>query len=176
MMSVTYQFTRDEILSLRQNWSHYCSPSLSKLYYYGLLPTVFLLVASTASFGVGIAVLLLVYGGGSIISHYQQRQIYDIVYSEANIAHLLKHITVDIDSEGVVFRHPDYDLSYRWHGISDLSRERGYIQFHTSPIECSHIPVRAFRSEDEAASFYELARFHHLAARETLPISAEVAD
>lgn len=164
-MTVTFQHTQDELLNFIQTPDRLSVPTWpSTLYFYGLLPIIFLIVAVGASFGLAIVVLLLVYVGGALTTHYQERLNLSAMLSESYLSRFSERITITIEAPGLRIQHRLYDAVFRWQAFSEIKRVGHYIMFQESPTERFHVPTRAFATDDEAMIFLDQARqFAHAA-------------
>ena len=169
-MTVTFQHTRDELLKLIEKPDRRSSPTWpSTLYYYGVLPATFLVVALGASFGLAVIVLLLVYAGGAFTTYQQERLSRSGMLTETYLQLLLEPISISIDATGLRIQHSLYDCVYQWRAFSEMNRVGGYIRFQVSTTERFHIPTRAFASDADAVAFLDQAQQFASAATQKPP-------
>lgn len=158
-MTVDYKLEREDLLAFMDERRRFGARSLSRIYYYGILPVLGVgLAIASGSFPTAIVFTVLFIASGLFIQNYAERQYRRKVYSEENISLNTRLWHTTLTEEGIRNSTDAVESLYRWPFIHDVFRGSRYIYIVLSPIYQLHIPVRAFADEEHLQKFVSTAR------------------
>jgi hypothetical protein len=168
-MSVQYRFTLDELVKLAPDWSRLAVSWPAKLYWWGLLPLIFLMVSAGASMKLAVVIILLLTVCGPMIDLYQSKLTNEAIYTDENFKLSTMPTTATINHAGFHLRCEAWEISYQWRYIRQTIQTAEYIRVCLDQLQFHTIPVRAFASAEEASRFCDIARKFSTAARTQQP-------
>jgi hypothetical protein len=168
-MSIQYRFALDELVKLAPDWSRFAVGWPSKLYWWGLLPLIFLMVSAGASMKLAVVIMLLLTLCGPLIGLYQSKLTNEAIYTEDHCQLSLMPTTATIDQTGFHLRCEAWEITYQWRYIRHTIRTDKYIHVCLDQIQFHTIPVRAFASAEEVSRFCDTVRKFSTEARTQQP-------
>jgi hypothetical protein len=94
------------------------------------------------------------------INQWQSKLWYRAYYSSDHVSVPTLPMVATLTADGARFESDAGHIFYRWQYIRDAARVGGYVRFTITPIECQHIPVRAFRDDAHLKEFLTSALFY----------------
>jgi hypothetical protein len=158
-MTVHYQLDSADFIAFSRENRRFAPESLSRLYYYGVLPALGVgLAVAVQSFTIGICFTVLFMASGWFVQNRFQRAYRRNVYSNDNLSFNTRRWTCTLADEGVRFSSDAAEVLYRWSHIRQVFRGANYIYFELTPLQRSHVPLRAFRDEQHIQEFVNKAQ------------------
>jgi hypothetical protein len=149
-VTVDYQLETADFFAFAEERRKFTPDSLSRLYYFGILPALGVgLAVAAQSFAVAAVFTFLFIASGWFIRARMQPS----VYSEENLKYGTGRWRATLAVEGVRFSSDGADVLYRWSFVKRVFRTARYVQFELTPIHQVHIPIRAFRDEEQIQEF-----------------------
>ena len=109
---------------------------------------------------------------------YEKRQtrrlILDFLKEEKPDRGLLGAHKISLNEAGLVEITAVNESRHSWVGVDRVEHDQKYIYIYTAPHAALIIPKRAFRTSQEAESFYQLARVSKLSATAASPAQMTV--
>ena len=158
-MTVDYEVERQDFFAFAKERQRFAPNSLSRLYYFAVLPALGVGLAIAAqSFVVAAVFTVLFMASGWFISARIQQSYIRTLYSDENLLFYTRRWTATLADDGFHISSEAMEVHYRWPSIKRVFREKNYIHFELTPIQHLHIPIRAFRDEDQMQKFIEKAQ------------------
>ena len=160
-MTLDYQLEPSDLVAFSEEYRRFIPDFPSRLYYYGVLPALFVALALvTQSLAVAAVFALLYLSSGWLIRHWVQQRYRRAAYSDDNISIQTLPRRVALSDDGVTFTTDVGVLLYRWPFIRQVFCGSRYVIFELTPTERMHIPIRAFRDKDHVQQFISAAISH----------------
>ena len=158
-MTVEFQIERQDFLDLLKGQRRFRSDSLSRLYYYGILPVLGVgLAIMVQSFAIAAVFTALFVGSGWFIQARIQSSYDRNVYSEENLFFSIRRWSATLADDGLRVSSDAADVLYRWPLIKRVFREKRCVIFEITPIKQFFIPIRAFKNEEHILAFMDKAQ------------------
>jgi len=135
--------------------------SLSRVYYFGVLPALgFGLAIATESFLAATVFTLLFMVSAWLVQDRVRRMYLRSAYSNENLSFSVRRWTATLTDEGVRVSSDAAEILYRWSFIRQVFRGSRYVHVELTPLQKLHIPVPAFRDEQHIQQFIKTAQSH----------------
>jgi hypothetical protein len=158
-MTIDYQLETADFLAFSEERRRFAPDSLSRLYYFGILLGLGVgLAVAVQSFTVGAVFTVLFIASGWFIQARIQRSYSRRVYSDENLLFNTRRWSATLTDEGIRISSDAADVLYRWSFIKRVFRGSRYVHFELTPIQQVHIPIRAFRDEEQIQKFISTAQ------------------
>jgi hypothetical protein len=155
---VNYQLTASDLTAFSRDYERFTPAWLSRLYWSGVLPVLFVVLALASSIGIAVVFSALFVLTNLGISQWQSRLSYRAIFCSDNVAVQTLPMVATLSEEGARFESAAGHILYRWQFIRDVSRVGDYIRFTITPLDRQHIPVAAFRDAAHLKDFLALAK------------------
>ena len=153
-MTVDYQLEPADLIAFSEEHRRFAPDSLSRLYYFGILPILGVgLAVAVESFTIAAGFTILFIASGWFVQERFRRLYRRNVYSNENFPFNTRRWTCVLDSEGVRFSSDAAEVLYRWAYMRQVFRGTRYLYFELTPLQRIHIPLRAFRDEQHIQDF-----------------------
>ena len=160
-MTVDYQLESTDYLAFAEERRRFAPDSLSRLYYFGVLPILVVgLAFVTKSLIIGAVFTVLFIGSGWFFQDRIQRVYRRNAYSEENLSFSMRRWTATLTDEGIRISSDAAEVLYRWPFVRQVFRSSRYVCFELTPLQKVHIPIRAFRDEEHIQKFISTAQSH----------------
>jgi hypothetical protein len=161
MMTLDYQLGPADLLAFSEEHRRFMPDFPSHLYYYGVLPALFVALAVvTQSLAIATVFAVLYLSSAWLVRLWAHKRYYHAAYSPDNISIQTLPRRVTLSGDGVNFSSDVGVLLYRWPFIRRVLRGTSYIIFELTPLERLHIPIRAFRDDNHIQEFLKEAKLH----------------
>jgi hypothetical protein len=158
-MTVEYELKQADFLFLSKQRRRFGSQFLPRLYYYGILPALAVALGlATDSFVIGTGFTVLFVASGWGFQHLFEKNYYRSAYSEENLSFAARRWKATLAEDGMHISSDAAEIMYRWPYVRNVYRDAGYVCFVLSPIQRTHIPVRAFADEEHLQEFISKAQ------------------
>lgn len=158
-MTVDYQLEPADFIAFSEEHRRFAPESLSRLYYFGILPILGVgLAVAVQSFTVAASFTILFIASGWFVQERVRRAYRRNIYSNENLSFSTRRWTCALNSEGVRFSSDAAEVLYRWASIQQVFRGSRYVCFELTPLERIHVPLRAFRDEQHIQEFLSKAQ------------------
>lgn len=158
-MTVDYQLEPAELAALSEENRRFEPQSLSRLYYFGILPVLGVgLAVAVQSFTIAAGFTILFIATGWFIQGRFRQAYRRNVYSNENLSFSARRWTCTLDADGVRFSSDAAEVLYRWGYIRQVFRGTRYVYFELTPLQRAHVPLRAFRDEQHIQEFLSKAQ------------------
>ena len=145
-------------MAFSHDYERFTPAWLSRLYWSGVLPVLFVTLAIATSIGIA-AVFSALFALTSLgISQWQSRLSYRAIFSPDHVSVQTLPMMATLSEEGARFESAAGHIVYRWQFIRDVSRVGNYVRFTITPLDRQHIPVAAFRDDAHLKDFLALAK------------------
>jgi hypothetical protein len=104
--------------------------------------------------------LPLFMGSGWLIGRWSEQIYWRNAYSDENVLVQTMLRRVTLTEEGPKFFCDASEQLYRWAFVKDVVRSKDYVRFVITPLETMHVPVRAFKDDQQAEEFVSAAKAH----------------
>jgi hypothetical protein len=158
-MTVDYQLESEDFLAFAEERRRFAPDSLSRLYYFGVLPALGVgLAAVTQSLIIAAVFMVLFIGSGWFLQDRIQRAYRRSAYSEENLSFSMRRWSATLTDEGIRISSDAAEVLYRWSFVRRVFRGSRYVHFELTPLQKVHIPIRAFRDEEHIQKFITTAK------------------
>lgn len=160
-MTVEYQLEPGDFLVIAGERRRFAPDSLSRLYYFGILPALGVgLALATQSLATAAIFTLLFIASGWFVQGRIQRAYRRTVYSEQNLSFSMRRWSATLADEGIRISSDAAEVLYRWSFIRQVFRGSRFVHIELTPLQKVHIPIRAFRDEEQIQKFISEAQSH----------------
>jgi len=159
-MTVDYQLESGDFIAISEERQRRFTPdSLSRLYYFGVLPAlgVGLAIATESIVIAGVFTILFI-ASGWLIQGRIQRLHRRNVYSDENLSFISRRWSATLTDQGIRITSDAAEVLYRWPFIRRVFRGSRFVRFELTPLQRVHIPIRAFRDEQHIREFMSTAQ------------------
>lgn len=158
-MTVDYQLEPADFLAFTEEQRRFAPASLSRFYYFGVLPALGVgLALTTQSFTTAAVFTILFIASGWIVQERIQRVYRRTAYSPENLSFSMRQWTATLTDEGIRISSEAADALYRWPFIQRVFRGSHYVHFELTPLHKIRIPIRAFRDDKHMQEFISTAQ------------------
>jgi hypothetical protein len=158
-MTVDYQLESVDFMAFAEEQRRFAPDSLSRLYYFGVLPALGVgLAIATQSVTVAAVFTILFISSGWLVQSRVQRLYRRNVYSDENLSFNTRRWSATLVDEGIRITSDAAEVLYRWSYIRQVFRGSRYVHFELTPLLRVHIPIRAFRNEEHIQEFITTAQ------------------
>jgi len=158
LMTVSYQLTAADLMAFSRAHRRLSPTWISRLYWFGILPVLFVALALASSVGIASIFTVAFALTGLWVNQWQSKLWYRAYYSPDHVSVPTLPMVATLTAEGARFESEAGHILYRWQYIRDVARVSGYVRFTITPIECQHIPMRAFRDDAHLKEFLTSAQ------------------
>jgi hypothetical protein len=156
-VTVNYQLTAADLMAFSRDYGRFRPAWLSRLYWSGILPVLFVALALATSIGIA-AVFSVLFALASLgVNQWESSILYRTAFSPDHVSVQTLPMVATLSDEGARFENDAGHIFYRWQFIREVSRVGRYVRFTITPIELQHIPVAAFRDDAHLKEFLSLA-------------------
>ena len=158
-MTLDYQLQPSDLVAFSEEQRRFIPDFPSRLYYFGVLPALFVALAVvTQSLAVAAAFAILYLSSGWLVRHWIERRYRCAAFSDDSVSIQTLPRRVTLSDDGVTFSSDAGVLLYRWRFIREVVRGSRYVYFVLTPLERMHIPIRAFRDVEHIQQFVSTAQ------------------
>jgi hypothetical protein len=158
-MTLDYQLQPSDLVAFSQEQRRFIPQLPSQVYYYVVLPALFVTLGVVMdSLAVAAVFAVLYLSSGWFVRYWIERQYLRAAFSSESLAIQTLPRRVTLSEDGVSFSSDAGVLLYRWPFIREVVRGSRYVYFVLTPIERLHIPIRAFRDDHHIEQFISTAR------------------
>ena len=144
-------------MAFSRDYERFTPAWLSRLYWSGVLPVLFVALALATSIGIAMAFSVLFALTSLGISQWQSRLSYRAIFCSDHVSVQTLPMVATLSEQGVRFESAAGHIFYRWQFIRDVSRVGDYVRFTITPLDRQHIPAAAFRDDAHLKDFLALA-------------------
>lgn len=159
-MTIDYQLERADFLAFAKERRQFSADSLSRLYYFVILPVLGAgLAIATQSFTTAAVFMALFVSSGWFVQNRIRRAHTRNTYSDENLSFYTRtKWTATLTDEGLRISSEGVDALYRWAFIQKVFKSSRYVCFQIAPIQTMHIPIRSFRDDKHLQGFIDTAQ------------------
>ena len=147
-------------MAFSRDYRRFSPAWLSRLYWSGILPVLFVVLALITSIGIASVFTVLFAFTSLAVSQWASSISYRTIFSPDHVSVQTLPMLATLSEEGASFESDAGHIFYRWQFIRDVSRIGRYVRFTITPIERQHIPVAAFRDDVHLNEFLSFATSH----------------
>lgn len=157
-MTIDYQLETADFVAISEERRKFAPVFLSRVYYFGVLPVLGVgLAVAVESFTIAAVFTVLFLVSGWFVSARIQKSNLRTFYSEENVSFSLRRWSATLADDGLRISSDVAQVLYRWSFIKRVFRAPRYVHFELTPIHHVHIPIRAFRDEEQIQKFISAA-------------------
>jgi hypothetical protein len=157
-MTIDYQLETADLCANSEERRKFAPVFLSRVYYFGVLPALGVgLAVATESFTIAAVFTVLFLVSGWFVSARIQQSYLRTFYSGENASFSLRPWSATLSEDGLRFSSDAAEVLYRWSFIKRVFRAPRYVHFELTPTHHVHIPIRAFRDEEQIQKFISTA-------------------
>ncbi len=155
-MSIDFELQRADFIAFSEERQRFSPVWLSRLYYYWILPILGVALAVVIdSFAIAAVFTVLFVLAHWFIQTWIKRLYYRMAYSDENLARITGRWTATVMPEGFHVSSDACEALYRWPHVRRVFRSSHYVMIECSPIQRTHIPIRAFSDEAQIQAFIQ---------------------
>jgi hypothetical protein len=157
-MTVDYQLQRSDLVAISEDGRRFLPKSPSRIYYFYVLPLLFAALAIVVgSLAIAAVFSILYLTSGWLVRHWVQQRYRSAVFCDDNLSIQTLPQRVALSADGATFSSDAGVLLYRWRFIRQVVRDSRYVVFVLTPLDRMHIPLRAFRDDEQVRQFVSMA-------------------
>jgi hypothetical protein len=160
LVPVHYELTASELMAFSRAYRRLAPTWISRLYWFGILPVLFVALALAGSVGLATIFTVAFAVSGLFISHWQSKLWYRAFFCSDHVSVQTLPMIATLTEEGARFESAAGHIFYRWQFIREVARVGRHICFTITPIDRQHIPLAAFRDSAHLTEFLTTAQSH----------------